>query len=58
MNEIIETARKAGVVVGTNVGSPEQAKMWKDKGVQFMTFVVNGVIYRSLKGMVKSIRSA
>jgi 4-hydroxy-2-oxoheptanedioate aldolase len=58
MNGIIDQARSAGLVVGTNVGTPEQAAMWKAKGVQLLTFVVNGVINRSLRGMVQSIRSA
>lgn len=58
MNGIIEQARNAGLVVGTNVSTPEQAARWKENGVQLLTFVVNGVINRSLRGMVQTIRSA
>ncbi len=58
MTEIIERARAAGVIVGTNVSTPEQAARWLEQGVQLLTFVVNGVINRSLRAMLQSIQSA
>jgi 4-hydroxy-2-oxoheptanedioate aldolase len=58
MNDIITRARKAGLIVGTNVGSREQAALWVGKGVRLISFGVNGVIYRSLRAMVQSLQSA
>jgi 4-hydroxy-2-oxoheptanedioate aldolase len=58
MSEIIAKARQAKLVVGTNVGAPEQAALWWSKGVQLISFSVNGVISRGLRGMVQTIRTA
>ncbi len=58
MSNIIAQARAAGLIVGTNVGSPEQAALWTGKGVQLITYVVNGVIFRSLRTMLQSIQAA
>src|SRR5581483_8531626 len=58
VTDIIECTRQAGVYVGTNVSTGEQAALWQSKGVQLLTFVVNGVIHRSLRAMLQSLQSA
>ena len=57
VTEIITRTREAGIYVGTNVNTPEQAAMWIGKGAQLITFVVNGVIHRSLRAMLQSIKA-
>lgn len=56
MSEIIERTRAAGLYVGTNVANADQAKLWTDKGVQFVTFGANGVISRALRTMLQSLK--
>lgn len=58
MSQIIARARQAHVIVGTNVGTPEQAARWVGQGVQLISFTANGVISRSLRGMLQTIRNA
>lgn len=58
MKGAVETAKKYGKAVGTFTESPEKAKMWKDIGVQYISYSVDvGIIMNSFKEITKQLKS-
>ena len=58
MKEVLEKARKAGVVVGTFVDDIESAQKWIELGVQYISYSVDvGIIYQSMKSIVQKLKA-
>jgi 4-hydroxy-2-oxoheptanedioate aldolase len=56
MKGAVETAKKYGKAVGTFTESPEKAKMWKDIGVQYISYAVDvGLIMNSFKDITQQL---
>ena len=57
MKGAVETARKYGKFVGTFTESPEKAKMWKDIGVQYISYAVDvGLVMNTFKDITKQLK--
>ncbi|WP_066218997.1 HpcH/HpaI aldolase family protein [Formosa haliotis] len=56
MKDAVKTAKKYGKAVGTFTESPEKAKMWKDIGVQYISYSVDvGLVMNTFKGITKEL---
>lgn len=56
MKEAVEVAQKYGKSVGTFTESPEKAKMWKDIGVQYISYAVDvGIVMNAFKDITKQL---
>ncbi len=59
MKNVISSARRKGVVVGTFADDVESTRKWMDLGVQYIGFSVDvGIFYESCKDVVLKIFSA
>jgi 4-hydroxy-2-oxoheptanedioate aldolase len=56
MEGIVGQARAAGLPVGTFAGAPEAARYWADRGVQYLTFEIGGLIAQTVRDVVRSLR--
>lgn len=58
MKGAVETAKKYGKFVGTFTESPEKAKMWKEIGVQYISYTVDvGLIMNNFKEITRQLNS-
>jgi len=54
MKNIVDKAKKAGVVTGTFTDSPETLETWKSAGVQYLSYSVDvGIFYNACIDLVK-----
>lgn len=52
MKEIVCKAKEAGKIIGCFVDTPEDLKMWKDLGLQYLSYSVDvGIFYDACKGI-------
>jgi len=57
MQEIVEKARKAGLIVGTFVDDVETARKWMDLGIQYVSYSVDiGIFYQCLKSIAGELK--
>jgi len=57
MKGAVETAKKYGKFVGTFTESPEKAKMWKDIGVQYISYAVDvGLVMNTFKEITNQLK--
>ncbi|MGQ9616287.1 MAG: HpcH/HpaI aldolase family protein [Spirochaetota bacterium] len=57
MREINETCLKKGVVVGTFVDTPEDARRWIDAGIRYISYSVDmGIFYNGCSDTVRRIK--
>ena len=55
MKDIVERAKAKGKVVGTFVDTPQDLKMWKEIGVQYLSYSVDvGIFIDACKQLRKS----
>lgn len=58
MKEAVEIAKKHGKAVGTFTESPEKAKMWRDIGVQYISYSVDvGLVMNTFKDITSKLKS-
>lgn len=58
MKAAVETAKKYGKAVGTFTESPEKAKMWKNIGVQYISYAVDvGLVMNTFKDITSQLHS-
>lgn len=58
MKGAVETAKKYGKAVGTFTETAEKAKMWKDIGVQYISYAVDvGLVMNSFKEITAQLKS-
>ncbi|MBJ2173578.1 aldolase [Aureibaculum sp. A20] len=58
MKSAVEIAKKYGKFIGTFTESPEKAKMWKDIGVQYISYSVDvGLVMNTFKEITSQLRS-
>ena len=58
MKEAVEVAKKYGKSVGTFTESSEKAKMWRDIGVQYISYAVDvGIVMNAFKSITKQLNS-
>ncbi len=58
MREIVEKAKKAGLVVGTFVEDVQSAHKWMDLGIQYISYSVDvGIFYQCLKSIAGELKS-
>jgi 4-hydroxy-2-oxoheptanedioate aldolase len=58
MKEAVALAKKYGKAVGTFTETPEKAKMWKDIGVQYISYAVDvGLIMNTFKDITKQLNN-
>ncbi|WP_346882149.1 aldolase/citrate lyase family protein [uncultured Algibacter sp.] len=58
MKEAVALAKKHGKAVGTFTETPEKAKMWKDIGVQYISYAVDvGLIMNTFKDITGALKS-
>lgn len=57
MKAAVETAKKYGKSVGTFTESPEKAKMWKEIGVQYISYAVDvGIVMNAFKEITAQVK--
>lgn len=57
MRGAVEQAGQAGVVVGTFIDNPEEAKRWTDMGLQYICCSVDvGILYSACRGIVGALK--
>ena len=57
MKGAVETAKKYGKFVGTFTETPEKAKMWKDIGVQYISYAVDvGLVMNTFKEITTQLK--
>ena len=57
MKGAVETAKKYGKFVGTFTETPEKAKMWKDIGVQYISYAVDvGLVMNAFKDITSQLK--
>ena len=53
MLQIVKKAKAAGMCIGTFVDTPDNAKFWKSKGVQYLSYSVDvGIFLESCKNII------
>ena len=58
MNNIVKKARSQGVVVGTFTDTPQSAEMWKQAGVQYISYSVDvGIFANACSHLVKELHN-
>ncbi|WP_298534437.1 aldolase/citrate lyase family protein [uncultured Algibacter sp.] len=58
MKEAVKTAKKHGKAVGTFTESPEKAKMWRDIGVQYISYAVDvGLVMNTFKSITSELKN-
>lgn len=58
MNDIVKRARSRGIVTGTFTDTPQSAKMWKEAGVQYISYSVDvGIFTGACSQLVKELKS-
>ncbi|TXE10149.1 aldolase [Seonamhaeicola algicola] len=58
MKDAVEIAKKHGKAVGTFTESPEKAKMWKDIGVQYISYSVDvGLVMNTFKDITSKLKN-
>ena len=57
MKDAVKRAKKHGKAVGTFTETPEKAKMWKDIGVQYISYAVDvGLVMNTFKEITKQLK--
>lgn len=57
MGQVVETARKAGLAVGTFVDNLKALSRWSGLGVQFLAYSVDtGIIYQASRDLVEQVK--
>ncbi|TYA92132.1 HpcH/HpaI aldolase family protein [Seonamhaeicola marinus] len=57
MKEAVEIAKEHGKAVGTFTESPEKAKMWRDIGVQYISYSVDvGLVMNTFKDITSKLK--
>jgi 4-hydroxy-2-oxoheptanedioate aldolase len=58
MQKIVQKAKAKGLTLGTYVGSPENAKIWKDAGIQLLAYSMDIIIFSDAsKNIISHLRS-
>lgn len=58
MKEAVEVAKQYGKAVGTFTETPEQAKIWKDLGVQYISYAVDvGLVMNTFKDITSKLHA-
>lgn len=56
MKNIVHKAREANKIVGTFTDTPAQVKLWRDAGVQYISYSVDvGIYYQACRDLLKTL---
>jgi len=59
MKQIVENARKRKVIVGTFTDTMDSVKMWKEAGVQYISYSVDvGIFTEACVDVIKKLKQA